>query len=360
MIAGGAVGAAGIGVAIAARVEIGSVAAYDRVAAERRAKLPEAAELPELVRCATLAANSHNTQPWRFRRVGAGVAIMPDLTRRTPVVDPDDHHLFASLGCAAENLSLAAASSGRTGDVVFDPADGGSVFVDLKPARTLRTDLVEAVPFRQSTRANYDGRQATSTELDILRRDAEAIPDVALALVTERAAMNRLRDLIIAASTVQMADPAFVAELKRWVRFNPREALRSGDGLYAAASGNPILPRWLGAPAFDLVFRTRAENDKYAGQIDSAAGLAVFVAASDTPAGWVAAGRACQRFALRATVLGLKTSFVNPPVEIKRFRPELAAAIDMKGQRPDLLLRFGHGQALPFSPRRPVAEVLDR
>ena len=30
--------------------------------------------------------------------------ILPDLPRHTLVVDPDDHHLFASLGCAAEKI----------------------------------------------------------------------------------------------------------------------------------------------------------------------------------------------------------------------------------------------------------------
>ncbi|WP_271594731.1 nitroreductase family protein [Bradyrhizobium sp. CCBAU 65884] len=62
----------------------------------------------ELVRAATLAANSHNTQPWRFILSDNIITIRPDLVRRCPVVDPDDHHLFASLGCAAENIVQAA------------------------------------------------------------------------------------------------------------------------------------------------------------------------------------------------------------------------------------------------------------
>jgi hypothetical protein len=36
----------------------------------------------------------------------------------TPAVDPDDHHLYASLGCAAENLVIArqrAVSMARCG-----------------------------------------------------------------------------------------------------------------------------------------------------------------------------------------------------------------------------------------------------
>lgn len=58
----------------------------------------------ELVRYATLAPSSHNTQCWKFALDDKGVTILPDVSRRCPAVDPDDHHLFVSLGCAAENL----------------------------------------------------------------------------------------------------------------------------------------------------------------------------------------------------------------------------------------------------------------
>jgi hypothetical protein len=63
----------------------------------------------ELARYATLAPSSHNTQCWKFRLGEQSVSILPDFQRRCPVVDPDDHHLFVSLGCAAENLLQAAA-----------------------------------------------------------------------------------------------------------------------------------------------------------------------------------------------------------------------------------------------------------
>jgi hypothetical protein len=54
----------------------------------------------ELVRLATLAPLSHNTQCWKFVLGARGVTILPDLSRRCPAVDPDDHHLLVSLGCA--------------------------------------------------------------------------------------------------------------------------------------------------------------------------------------------------------------------------------------------------------------------
>ena len=70
----------------------------------------------ELVRYATLAASSHNTQPWIFKLEPKQIQVLPDLSRRCPAVDPDDHHLYASLGCATENLLLAAQAAGLKGD----------------------------------------------------------------------------------------------------------------------------------------------------------------------------------------------------------------------------------------------------
>ena len=155
-----------------------------------------------------------------------------------------------------------------------------------------------------------------------------------------------------------MADLAFVAELKGWVRFHPPQALATGDGLFDAASGNPVVPTWLGKALFSLVSRVGAENDKYARHLQSSAGVAVFVSERDDRAHWVQAGRACQRFALQATALGLKHAFLNQPVEVGGLRPELASLVGLPGRRPDIVLRFGYGLTLPFSPQRPLRAVL--
>jgi hypothetical protein len=107
--------------------DFGSMKAYNEAVASSRMPLPASPAMRDLVRYATLAPNGHNTQPWRFRVNPCFIDILPDFTRRTPVVDPDDHHLFVGLGAAAENLALAAAASGHRGELSFMPADGGSV-----------------------------------------------------------------------------------------------------------------------------------------------------------------------------------------------------------------------------------------
>ena len=170
--------------------------------------------------------------------------------------------------------------------------------------------------------------------------------------------MDRVRDLVVAGNSVQLADAAFMRELKAWLRFSPQRAMQTGDGLFSATTGNPVLPEWLGPLILDLVLKAPADNEKYARQITSSAGIAVFVAAKDDQEHWVLAGRACQRFALQATALGLKHAFINQPVEVPGVRPDLAALVGLPGRRPDIVMRFGYGPALPYSARRPGEAVL--
>jgi nitroreductase len=330
---------------------MGAMSDYDAYIARLRAPLPDPATTLDLLRYATLAANGHNTQPWRFQIAERRAAILPDLARRTPVVDPDDHHLYVSLGCAAENLAIAAAARGKPGELRFETGTDNAVVFDYADGASVVTPLFDAIPRRQSTRAEYDGHGVSAADLQSLST-ASAVAGVDTVLITDKAMMGKVRDLVIAGNTAQMADPAFVRELEEWLRFNPRDAMTQGDGLFGAASGNPTLPGWLGPTMFRLVFRAKSENDKYARHIHSSAGIAIFCAAQANPEHWVLAGRACQRFALQATAIGLKTAFINQPVEVAELRPELAALAGLPGRRPDVIMRFGHGPALPFSPRR--------
>lgn len=310
----------------------------------------------ELIRYATLAPSSHNTQCWKFRVAEGRVSVLPDYGRRCPVVDPHDHHLFVSLGCAAENLIQAAAAMGFRGEAIFKTG-GESLDIALEPARAVRSALFEAIPLRQSTRGEFDGRALSSEELRIL--EAAGTGDgVRVLLFTERPAVERVLDFVIQGNTAQMRDPAFVRELKAWVRYNGAHAAETGDGLFAGSSGNPSVPAWLGRLMFDLFFTAAAENDKYARQVRSSAGIAVFVSEADDKAHWIEAGRAFERFALQAAALGVRTAHLNQPLEVPSLRPPFAEAIGVKNGRPDLVVRFGRGPEMPRSLRRPVEAVV--
>lgn len=352
LLAGGGLAlAAGGGAAWISARRMGSMTNYEAAVAETRSALSLHPEPAELVRYASLAPSGHNTQPWRFRLSHRRIDILPDPAKRTPVVDPDDHHLFVSLGGAAETLALAATARGLPGEAAFDPESDGAVRFSYADGPASGSALFDAIPRRQSTRADYDGRAVSAADLGMLEAAAR-MPGVDFILITDRPRINRVRDLIIEGNSAQLADPAFVRELKSWIRFSPRQAIETGDGLFSVSGGTPPLPDWLGSAMFDATFKPTAENDRYARQIDTSAGLAVFVGKREDREHWTRVGRSSQRFALQATALGLKVAYVNQPVELPALRPQLAALVGLPDRRPDLAMRFGHGPTMAYSARR--------
>ena len=339
------------------RARMGSMPGYAAAQAELRRGLAQNSPIRDLVRFAALAPSGHNTQPWRFQVSEQELAILPDFTRRTPVVDPDDHHLWISLGCAAETLAIAAHQLGRGGELIFGGPGSNRLSYMFGSEQQREPKLFGAITQRQSTRSVYTGQQASTAQLEQLTKAAQ-IDGVAMALVTAPPMLDRLADLVATGNSAQWADPAFVRELRHWLRFNPHAALAHGDGLFSAASGSPVLPSWLGPTLFNLTFDAAADNTKYRDQLRSSAGMAVFAGAKADPEHWIKVGRAAQRFLLQATALGMKAAFVNQPVEVAALRSDLAALAGLPGLRPDLLIRFGFGDAMPYSPRRPVAAVV--
>ena len=322
-----------------------------------RGSSDEPAVLRELVRYATLAPSSHNSQCWKFRLGDQSVSILPDYQRRCPIVDPDDHHLFVSLGCAAENLVQAASALGFRGDAVFNTRTNESLDISLVRATEVRTPLFEAIPRRQSTRAEFDAKPLSNDELRRLEA-AGSGNGVRVHLLTDQRAMENVLDFVVQGNTAQMRDPAFVRELKHWLRFNGGQAARQGDGLFSGSSGNPTAPRWLGGLLFDLFFTEKAENDQYARQVRSSAGIEVLVSELEDKHHWIEAGRAFQRFALQATAMDVRTAHLNPPVEVASLRPQFAQSIGLSGGRPDLVIRFDRGPEMPRSLRRSVDAVI--
>lgn len=311
----------------------------------------------ELVRCATLAPSSHNTQCWKFRVEQSAISILPDLSRRCPAVDPDDHHLFASLGCATENLIQAALANGLKGEARFDATTAGGISVALEPTKAVVSPLFQAMPERQCTRAEFDGKPLSSDELRVLEQ-AGMGEGVRVLLLTEKAAMENVLEYVVAGNTAQMNDPAFVEELKAWIRFSSDEAVRTGDGLFSKTTGSASVPRWLGSRLFGMLFTPKRENDKYAKHLRSSAGVAVFVSDANDKAHWIEAGRCYERFALQATALGIRNALINQPVEVSAVRPQFAAFLGVGSRRPDLVARFGRGPRMPQSLRRPLQAVM--
>jgi nitroreductase len=309
-----------------------------------------------LVRYATLAASSHNTQPWKFKLEPGRIVILPDLSRRCPAVDPDDHHLYASLGCAAENLLAAAQVAGLRGQLSYD-ASKASLQVDLEKAAPSRSALFDAIPRRQCSRTEFDGTELSGEQLRLLQ-EAGRGSGVSLKLLTAKKQKEQVAEYVAQGNTAQFGDPAWAEELKAWIRFNARDAVRTGDGLYGPVMGSPDVPRWLGLLFMRFAFSAKSQNRKDIRHIRSSAAIAVFFSEADDKPHWIEAGRCYERVALQAAALDLRTAFINQPVEVPALRPQFAGFLGIGSRRPDLVVRIGRGPETPRSLRRPMEHVL--
>lgn len=352
--------AAGLSIAAVGAVGYGlrpRLGAYEEEVERQRRLLSSDPALGELVRMATLAANGHNTQPWLFRLGEQQVTLRPDMSRRTAVVDPDDHHLYVSMGCAVENLVIAAGAIGRNAAVSVETDAETQVDIILGTRAPTDDALYTAIPLRQSTRSVYDRQPVSAADLALLRAAAEE-EGVSVFLFTEPSDLEAILELVIEGNSAQMDDPAFVAELREWLRFSPTKAIETGDGLFSACSGNPVMPEWIGGRMFDAFFTKDSENDKYSDHIRSSAGIAVFVGDAADPAHWIKVGRSFERFSLQATALGIRNAHINQPIEVPAVRPELARWLGMPDARPDLIVRFGRAPEMPMSLRRPIESII--
>ena len=77
-----------------------------------RSTARDSEKLSFLVRYALLAPSTRNTQPWKFVVGRDSVEMHLDITRWQRVADADQREMFISLGCALENLLIAATHFG--------------------------------------------------------------------------------------------------------------------------------------------------------------------------------------------------------------------------------------------------------
>lgn len=317
----------------------------------------EAAPLRLLVASAIKAASSHNTQPWKFRLEPGRITVLPDTARRCPVVDPDDHHLFVSLGCAVENLVIAAPSIGLHAEASCDERTG-EIGVDLRAAPISTPELLPAIDWRQCSRSQYDGSALTPAQTRLLE-EAGRGDGVSVRLLFGERALEQVAQYVVAGNTTQFADLDWRRELRHWVRFNARAARAAGDGLYGPSMGSPAVPDWLGQLFMRLAFSAKSQNRKDSLHVRHSSAVAVFVSEHNDKRHWVEAGRCYERLALQATALDLRTAFVNQPVEVAALRAQFAAHLSLSpSERPDLLVRIGRGPRMPRSFRRPVDAVI--
>ena len=308
---------------------------------------------------AVKAPSGHNAQPWLFRVGDDWVQILPDTSKSLPVVDPDNRELFIGLGCAVENLCVAARARGY--DVELDFSKAGEITVgmlrgqvDEESVRQLRW-LSE----RQTNRSVYTGERISPEVLAYLREiPLEKFMGLRL-WARDEEAFSQVASYIYEGNERQLGDPLFKRELHTWMRFNKRHERAMSDGLSYAVFGAPNLPRFLSEPVMTGVLRSDWQSQGDRKRLESASHIAIFTLQKKGITEWIGLGRSLQRFLLRVAACGCACSFLNQPCEVSDLASGLADALSLEGESVELILRLGYAKRrMPYSPRVPWREKL--
>ena len=311
-----------------------------------------------MVEYASKAPSGHNTQPWFFTLGADAITITPDFSKRLPVVDPDDRELFISLGCAAENLRIAANHYGYATTTAVSAAGTITIHLDKQPGAQL-DPLFAQIPLRQTNRARYDGRNIPQALLDGILAAAQSDDTVRLRVWDKNAPQfAQLAELVMDGNRAQLGDEAFKRELLSWIRFNKAHSERTLDGLSYAVMGAPNLPAWMTKPIIRLALKANAQNKADGKKIASASHLLLLATDDDTIPTWIAAGAVLQRLLLLLTEQGIASAWLNQPCEVAELRARLGRERALGGQYPQLLLRLGYAAPLPYAKRKPVEAVI--
>lgn len=315
-----------------------------------------------MVECAIQAPSGHNTQPWLFEINGCTLFIYPDFSRRLPVVDVDDRELFISLGCAAENLCLAAAQLGYGAELTVE--EDARIAIRLSPLGVREDNvqdsaLIDCIAQRQTNRSVYDGRFIPEEVLNSILQPLRNENAIHIAAWSRKSPeFERLSQYVIDGNTVQMNDAAFKAELMSWIRFNKKQAQQTRDGLSYAALGAPSLPAWISRPIVQSMLNSKRQNASDLQKIQSSSHLVLIASPANTVAAWVETGRVLQRLLLRLTQAGIAHAYLNQPCEVPALNQRLRAEFCSGQAFPQILLRIGYGKRLPQAQRRPLSAVI--
>ena len=217
-----------------------------------------------LVRAAILAASPHNTQPWLFKVTNSSIGLYIDTKRNVGALDPFLREEHIGMGCALENLMLAAAAHGYQATATLLPGKLGPILAESKPELLARVDLVsgkheetdlyDAIPRRHTNRSAYNPQKPIPPQfVDTLSRSASEEPDVKLFLFTAEADRKKIVEISSAANAEIYADPHVKRGSDRWIRINWSEVQKFRDGLSIDAFGLPpiatgvakMMPLWL-------------------------------------------------------------------------------------------------------------------
>ena len=315
-----------------------------------------------LVGFAVLAPSSHNAQPWKFKISGNSIEVLPDLSRAVPIADPKEKCLYTGLGCAIENIVIAADYFKLKPRVIYEPYDSKEVaarielsFSDEQDSANATKDsshLIHEIPKRCSNRNKYDPDKKVSAEFlkELISYSGKGIT---ITISTESKKRNMLAGIVMDSRIKIFNDTSFRHEISRYKKNN---LTRSFVGITGNTMGFNTLQSFVAPFAIKYmnVLRFIEKSEKELFSTYSPVHLIVSIK-KETRQSWMKAGRIFQNICLRANQKGIASAISLLPntTDIKSIKKMFSITYN-----PYIFIRLGYADKIPpHAPRLRAKDV---
>jgi nitroreductase len=308
-----------------------------------------AEKLTFLLNYAILAPSVYNSQPWLFNVSDGKILVFADKARWLKVTDADRLEQYVSLGCALENLMIAAEHFGYNCSVSYVPGPEdlvATVSLQANSTSPQNDRLFYAITSRQTSRNPFETRAISKADLEGIESLCSD-PDVEFYITDDPAIKRSFLNLTVMANSILYSNVNYKSELGRWLGLG----VMGPTGLEAKIAQMKVVFLDMGPE--------QAKID--ADLINSTPYLGFISTANNDSLSSVKAGRVLERFWLGATARGISMQPMSQALETAQTRENLSGLLPGQSsmRKVQQVFRLGYGQPAPaHSTRVPLAEVL--
>ncbi len=320
--------------------------------------------IEQLIYYASLAGNSHNTQPWYVEIVNDSLLYLKaDFSRKLHIVDPDARGLFISLGAFIENLELAAGSLGYKANIeitALHKNDPNVAIIHLSKSQKSGYDLNQ-IKNRRTLRTPFHKTEISKDHLNKLigNNNSEVIY-----FSSSSEEGKYIAEQTLAAYTQQAKDDQAKQELANWIRFSNSDVEKYRDGLTTSGMGitgfGGFFVRNFYKPEDsmkDSFIKTGIDNTKE--QTENCGGWILIIQNEDSPEHWIKTGRLYEKLNLSCRNMMIGFHPMNQMIEEDNFEKNANEHLSLPGVI-QFVARVGYVDVYPpaNSVRRSVKKII--
>ena len=315
-----------------------------------------------LLRYAVLAPSTHNTQPWLFKVEGSSCEIYFDPKLKLKYADPKSRDLYISLGCAIENLVIAAKYYGLETNLTYEANDNQDnlvatiSFTESSPTKDLGI-LIETILHRVNTRGAFIKEKIDPHYLAQIKSlvDRCAENGVGVEILIDKDKIQKIASLTQQGMRLAHSNKAFRREMSHWITSNYS---KRNEGMIGYS---------MNMPGFVSLFLSRVIRWFNMGTImgkinylsvSTAPFIFIFTAPELRAETWIKLGRLAERLMLELQKDGYNTSIYLASIEIGDLYQEVQQIINTQNE-PQFIFAAGRmTKEFKTTPRHEVAKKL--